>query len=619
MRRLRLPSAAIWATAGVEVVLVVLGGATGVQWPFFLVSALLVLLALGQFLGWALALATEIIGAFAVLALLMPLYPVAHLGLEWSNIVVCAVLASGALAVISKRKGALRVPGRSATWLFAATMVVPALGVAATVFSIVAYGGGHVSWVMGNDSVWNTVAARLFVTDGGLVASVHPNPSPFSNELMASAMAPGRGRLAPSDLLGHDILRIIQLWLFLTFLASALSSLVVAREIAPERRWARAIAAVAAGVIPLLWYVSGFSYSYGFVNVTVSLVVMLCIWIVWRESGRRPLVGVSSLLLATTLMLAVWAPLAPIPALLVVTAAVAGWRDWRVAVRWPGALLIGLAVLQLLAYVLLVTLPDLRRDGQALGGGGAMVPIGPASLVIAGIVTFTLASIGAAGRRQRRTFAGVCVIIVAGGAAVAWLSHQAAARGGWGYYSAKLTWQLTILALVIAAALIVGWLNVAGKRIIESTAIFVAAGAIVTFVAGQVPPSVWSARQVLPALSIGRVGGISANDQEAAVLFAISDPGKKSLAVQYYTDPLRDLFINGWLIQEHSDLSADPMRDNAYFLDTSKIDQVCSVVNQWGGHVDVYTRNPQLQDELATQCPDADITVRTGEVGTSSR
>lgn len=607
----------IWTIAGALAALLVFGAASGVQWPFFLASGALLFVAFGQFMGWAMALATEIIGVFAVLALLISLYPFARLGLEWSNLVVCGILAAAALAAIARRRHHLRLPVLSSVYLMGGALIVPVLGVLATVFSIVAYGGGHVSWAMGNDAVWNTVAARLFVTDGGLIASIHPNPSPFSNELMASAMAPGRAAVANLHLLEHDILRVIQLWLFLTFLACILSALVVAREISPRRRWARVFACILAGSIPLLWYVSGFAFGYGFVNVTVALVVMLCVWIIWKESAASPFIALCALMLACTVTLAVWAPLVPIPLALAALGAAMQWRAWRAALRWPTGLLFWGAALQLAGYGLLVTFPDLRRDSEALGGGGAMVPIGPASMVICSIVLFVLAAAGAAGRGRRRTFAAVCVLIAAGGASVYWLSRQAAAHGGWGYYSAKLTWILTIVAIIIAVSLIVGWLNAPASRLVESAAIFAAAGAVVVLLAGQVPPASWSPGQMVPALTIGRVGGSSAHDAEAAVLFALSDPTKKTLAVQYFDDPDQDLFVDAWLIQQHSDVSRDPMRDNAYFLDTSKLDRVCSTIRQWGGHVDIATRNPALQKELGEQCAGADFSVTVGSVGAS--
>lgn len=615
-RNVAVSRVAIGLAAALESALLAAGAASGVQWPFFLVTGALVFVALGQYVGWALALAVEIVGVFALLAVLISAYPLLGLGVEWSNLLLCGLLAVAALAVISHRRRHLRLPVRASARLMAAASVVPLIGVAATVYSIVVYGGGHLSWAMGNDAVWNTVASRLLLTDGGLVAAVHPNPSPFSNALMASAMAGGRAAVPSAGLLEHDIVRIAQLWLALTFLACVLSALVVAREVSPDRRWRRSIAGVIGGAIPMLWYVSGFAFAYGFVNVTVSLVVLLSVWIIWKEAASSPFVGLCALLLAATVMLAVWAPLAPVPLALAALCGALQWHNRSALVRWPVAVSLSACAAMLVLYGLLVSLPDLRRDGSVLGAGGAMVPIGRLDPIVCAGVVIALTALSAFRTGRRRALVGVCAVVASGGAGVLWLSLGGAASGGWGYYPAKLAWILTILGIVIAAASVLSWLNVPRIGPVGSAGVFASAGAVVLLLAALVPPVSWSPGHLVPALTIGRVGGSSAQDAEASVLFAVSDPTRKTLLVQYFDDPRQEVFVNGWLIQQHSQLSRDPMRTNAYYLDTANLGQVCAVVRSWTGPVTVVTRNAQLPAKLGAVCQGADVTVRV--VGTLS-
>jgi hypothetical protein len=582
---------------------------TGVQWPFAALVVLIAVFALGQYLTWTLALAGGLLAFMSLLAMAMPIFPALHLGLEASNLLLLSLVGLASWLTLWGRRGRIRVPSKASGLLFVSAIIVPVLGLAYIVFTIIRHGADHLSWAMSNDAVWNTVSARFFVTDGGLVPSVHPNPGPFTNELMASAMAPGRSRVPIPDLLLHDLSREVELWLFLTLLASFLSGFVVARAVRESKKVLRIIAGIGGGLIPLTWYATGFSFMFGFMNVTVAIVVLLCIWLLWAEVQTRRFAALCFLILATTVMLAVWAPLACIPAAVAAASAALQWRDWRKVAAWPATLYFWLAVAQLVAYVLLLTIPDLRRDGAALGGGGAMVPISPTNVMVCAAITFVLTALAAIGRGDHHSFVGVCILIGAGGFAIAYLSGQSAAMGGWGYYAAKLSWMLTILALILVAASIIGWVNEDRARLPMSVAVVGASVAILVIMAGQMPPAAWGVRSVFPELTIGRPGGMSARDAEAATLFSISDPRKKSLVVGYFADPAADQFVNGWLIQQPAQQSKDPFRNYAYYLDTSKPDQVCDVIHAWGGGVDVYTRNATVKSTLAAACPNTDFRV----------
>jgi hypothetical protein len=426
---------------------------------------------------------------------------------------------------------------------------------------------------------------------------------------MASSMVSGRARIPIPQLLQHDIQSEIALWLALTVLASFLSGFVVARAIARNRSLLRISGGVVGGLLPLTWYVTGYAFQFGFVNVTATVVVLLCIWLVWLEGASRGYLALCVLVLSTTVMLAVWAPLAVIPVGLGIAAAIMNWRELRLAFRWPSGLVIWLAVVQLIAYVLLLTIPDFGRDGGALGAGGAMVPISPTNVVFCAVMAFAVTAIAAVGRGDFRSFVGVSAMIVAATVAILYLSSRSAALGGWGYFAAKLGWMLTILALTIIAGSIGGWLKERRAGRVTAVGVLASAALVPLLLAAQVQPGGWNIRDLFPEMSIGRVGGTSAQDAEASMLFSISDPRKKSIVVGYFPSPAADLFVNGWLLQQPSKSGKDALRTYAYYFDTTKPADVCKVINVWGGGVDVYTRDPKVQGELKATCPSSNFKV----------
>ncbi len=598
-----------WVFLGVagvlELALLAVSGAGQVQWPAAILTALLIVFALGQFVGWLLAAAGGIVVSMTALALAMPLLPHLHASLPVGITLLLAVLGAAAIVALWSRPEPLRVPGRDALRLGGLASIVPAAAGAYIIQFVVRHGSTQLSWAMNNDAVWNTMASRFIVHDGGLVPSIHPNPGPFANEIMAVAIAARRSAVVVPSLLLHDVAAEVGMWWVITLILCGMSALVLAVTVRRAGFVIQLLAALAGGAFPLTWYVAGFTFSLGFFNVTVSLVVLLAVWLVWREGRHQKLASLTILVFASTLMLAVWAPLASVPVALCIALVASMRGSARTLFQWRRAGICWLAAVVFVVYAFTLSIPDLLRDGSALGSTGAVVPITLRDLAICGAVLFTVFALAAFGMNQNWEFAGVVTIIVASSLTIGMLSRESAAIGGWGYYPAKMGWMLSIFAITISAASVAGWTSVLRGRVVASSVAVIAAVSIVFVLVLQVPPASPELRKVVPQLGVARPEPINSLAQGAQNLFKFSDPREKTLLVQYSPTAPDDEFADDWLLQQPAQLSSDPIRKFAYAINTESIPQVCETVRAWGGIVDIRTRNPRLSAEMQATCPGA--------------
>ena len=572
-------------------------------WPMLFVVASSLLVTLAQRISWTMSAAATVLLLLFGQAILMPLFPLTGLSLTANNVVALSLLESILIGHLWWTRDALRPLARRSVWVLVSATVVPFLALAISVASVVRYGASKISWAMANDAVWNTMSSRFISADNGLLASVHPNPSPLANEVMASILAVGRSAIPSAELLEHDISREIQVLIVVTAVTSFLASLSVSRVLTAKRPILRLILTVSVGLMPWTWFMGGYAFRFGFYNVSLASLALVALWLIWLESERSPRLGIPLLFTSATVFLAIWAPLVLVPGALALAAIV--WR--RNALKQPGKRLLlvgGLSVLQLLVYAFFVTLPDLRRDGKALADNGAMIDISTYDVIAIVAVLFLIASLGVHGRESKWEFGGVVVAILAGAIGVAYLIYQRLGiNEPWGYYPAKLGWFIAILAAFVVAASMARHVEGGRGRPGATIGRSLAAALAVVAILIQVPPSGWGIFSVFPALSITRAAGMSAMDAEAQDLFNFSDPAEKTMVVRYFPTPAQDLFVNGWLLQQPAEASSDPLRNYAYLLDTSSSSNVCEALTTWGNGVVVKTRDPALESELLSICP----------------
>lgn len=601
--------AVLFVLAGVAVaglILLALGNS-----PVLLVVAVLALavLALGQRFEWATSVAAAVLLTLLGNTIVLRLLPLTGLDLGVTNTVVLALSAVGLLVWLFTRPEPLRLPNAPALVGAGAALTVPILTGVVVAVTLGFRTSMRVGWLMGTgtDVVWNTVASRFIVNDNGIAPWLNPNPSPLVNGLMASWYAPGRG--AAADLLRHDVARQSELLILLFLLCSVLAGIVAARAVPPRRPVLRFVAGVFGSLIPLTWYLAGFVIRFGFFNVAVAVAILLCVWLLWTELPRHTAASIGLLLVATTILLAAWAPLAALSLGLAGVASLAHWRQ-LFRLRGLSAALFLMAVAQLLLYVLLVTLPDLTRDGAALGANGGIPEITPLDVVLAAVLIFAFGAVASVGLAQRHELLGILVILFATVVGIVYLALQ---RRGmdtlWGYYPAKLGWLVSVLIVIVLAASLLRWLGHERANGINTAALLLATAMVVGLIMAKVPPINRDLAGVLPLIGIGLTPESASDSARQDALFADADNGKKEIFARYSASADDDAFINYWLLQLPSKSSDDPIRAFAYTLDSTNAEAVCAAAQAWGHDVVVVTRDAAFEQSLREACSSISLQV----------
>jgi hypothetical protein len=578
----------------------------GTPWPIVFVAIGLGTIVVGQLSSWPFAFASAAIGIVFVFSLLIRVTPWLGISLGAAALLTLVVLSLAALAAMAFTPE-VRLPTTRNL-----TLVAPALAVAAAagVAGLALVGAGNVAWAMNNDAAWNLMSTRLIVDDGGLRPDQHPNASPLTASLLAITISAGREGVAPGALLQHDVTRAAELWIVLVAISVALAALIGLRSTHGAPMWLRAVAAVVTGLLPLSWYMFGWAAFFGFYNATLALVVLLASWLAWLETRVAPILGSATLSIATVALLAIWAPLAAVPAGLAIVAllsrvgALARARG-RQTIWWA------LAALPVPIYVAFVTLPDLGRDGGALVADGGILALSPGEL-LATVAAVSVVVIGfALVSRSFHLLVGYIVVVLASGLGVAYLVMQRLQSDvpAWGYYPIKMAWMASSLMLVILVATVFAALALLKPRL---RAVLTAAIVGVALLGGILAPNPPIARPVTVNAIIPTnpfVEPLTAKQEAARIAFTFAQPGERTLVARYSADPVVDRDANYWLLQLGSTAGNEPIRTFAYYLDPEDPAVICAAVETWGGEVSIHTSDPGLEDSLRETCPDADFEV----------
>ncbi len=76
----------------------------------------------------------------------------------------------------------------------------------------------------------------------------------------------------------------------------------------------------------------------------------------------------------------------------------------------------------------------------------------------------------------------------------------------------------------------------------------------------------------------------------------------KSIVARFSPVAGQDWFVNYWTLQMGAEDLADPIRFQAYFMDSTLPLSICTAISDWGGDVTVWTRDPKLEKQLARTC-----------------
>ena len=605
-------------TVAAASLLLVSGGALAALgwsiWPLAAVVMLCLAAGVARFAGWGLGAAASVVVPLAGLAWAVRLYHKVGLTMTSGTLVLLALLGVAGIVLLAVGPRSLRIARVDVLSVLLPAAVVPAA--VAVFFALLptVRNGLALSWAMHNDAVWNLVSARFMVNDHGFIPSLHPNSSPLTAMLLAAGIAPGRSRVDPAGYLQHDIAGMATVFALSTVLACLVAGLVTAWGIPARRPVFRVVGGVLGSALIASWFVAGFSFQLGFYNVMPSLACLFVGWLAYLRAASSPVWATAVLLLDATALLALWAPLAIVPGILAALAALRGLIPVLRSVHWTGWAMLVLSALQLAAYVLLFSVPDVRRDQTQLAGGGSMAPVTPALLFISAGLVIALTAASARAAAGRWALSGAVASVVGLSLGYAYLGMQVKAdQYWWGYYSAKLAWLGGVLLIVIALSTALALVSVA--RLERWPRIAAAGGTVVVLVAlaASVLPKVPTVSALVPYVDIVGGTGVSARDNAVPTVFALSDPRTRQLAALYST-PADDYFTNGWLLGLPATSGTDPIRGWAYYMDATKPELICAAMTSWGGGVTVHTRSTTLEQRLDRSCPDLRARVIVGDV-----
>lgn len=520
------------------------------------------------------------------------------------------VIVSLTLLLLIGKISPISFPSRSSLAYYFPAAVLPVLSVTVIwLFGLIGKLG--YSWAMHNDAVWNIVVSRFVSEDGGVVASVHSNPSPLIPELLSFSSLSGRYSQSTQTLFQHDMTRAAETWLLIALLSSLVAGLIALSITRIDPLWLRIITGVAVSALPLAWFTFGYALEFGFYNATLALLIMLTTWLMWQRGMKYPYLRIAGLALALVCSLAAWGPLALIPAIL---ALVGVWEIVTKRKKPESHFSFWLALFSIVfgaCYGFFVTLPDLRQQSGSLGADGGIFEISPTTAAITVAICFVLLIFTGFALKDKNELLGITFFTGASLLAVAYLALQ---RGPdvsrWGYYPVKYTWFLMCTLIILATAYSLAWIS-SKKYSPMKTVLATCSVALVMFgVAWQMPIRVApTSLSIFPIANMLTHTGIAGEDSYASRLFSVAVDDKPTIAYKG-NDAFSDQFANRWLLQLESKTSEDKVRYWAYFMDSNNSEQLCQALLDWDTSVTIITAETGLENQLRADCPSAVFSIQ---------
>ena len=592
-------------TAILVTVLAAVAAATGVSLLPLVASAAapwVLILAMRWGAGLAISAVVILVGLIVLFGMLvlpwtgLPLFPAAF--------AICLIVAVTGI-VLLLRAPPIGFERESASTIAAwfVPLLGPALWGVAMFIRAVSESASRFGWVMLGDSANNVLSARDIVDHGGILFGPSSNPVPLPAAVLALAMTAGRFNTAPSDLLRHDIGALTAAWAIAIAVTCYLAGTAAAAAVGRSRPWTVALAGAGGSLIPLSWFVTGYSLEYGFFNTPLVLPLAFVSWIAALSAKRAPAVAFVSLLGASTLMLAVWSPLVLVPGFLAVTVA---WRCFRSLVNtrgWRLGLLLA-AILQIGMYGFVVTLPTLFAQGGFLAAGGGVI-LFPKVLLLSTFAGTGLVVVLAIMRKQSQQAGALAAVLFAGLTGLgALLFVSRAAESPWTYYPIKLAWLMMIILGVLSAGTLIGLIPSAYSVVVGLGTVLVALGTIFALYAAAASTSGHARRDPIPRIINDDFGF---NNSSVDRLLTLSDPAHPQLLWRS-SDPSEG-FVNFWLLQMRagSTVQNQKLRVLAYGYG-DQIQDLCGIATAMGPPITVHTADGSLQSAIDSYC-EGDATV----------
>lgn len=560
------------------------------------------LLAVGRFGVKAGAIFVGLAFVWFLLGMLMVI-PFTGLPMTGTIVSVWAVIGVVGIAMTNSRGPRHITMSRQTASLWLPSLLGPIVWFAALTSAHFLSGAARLSWVMMGDSANNVLFAREIIYRQGISIGSGENPVPLPAGLLAISMDAGRSMTKPQDLLQHDIAGFAVMWAILVALTCYFAGVAAAAAIHSDRNWIIAVTSAGVSLVPLSWFVTGYPLEFGFFSMHLALPLAFASWLAALFARRSPALALSSLFLASTLMLAVWSPLILVPVALGVQVllthrrallSIRGKRLWA---------LLG-AFVQLLLYGSFITLPSLLAQGGFLSGNGGIYPFSK-KILVAVVVAGVVAVVGAWRFRNTEVASALFSLIVGCSLGLGILLFVSRNQPSpWTYYPLKFAWIFEVIGLVFILGAAVSVLSV----ILRGNAVI--AGLLVLTV-GSVFAVNWAPRAVpsyqwmnpIDRIVAGKFLG-SNGDEVVDRIFRLSNLEKP--AILWNSGDPDEGAIDFWLMQmaANSTTLNTQLRVFAYgYYDINSVKDLCSIVKLMAPNTTVYTEKPDLKSELAAGCP----------------
>lgn len=602
-----------YVASSLVVVLVSVVDFSGISpWPLAIALFALSTMWFAQQTGYVFAAAFSTVTLLSGLAWWYQVAP--HLpGTLWSKTFSIEIVVAIALVYLLGIKVDQLIPSKQQVFYYLPAMALPIFALLA-IWTLGDLGKLGYSWAMHNDAVWNIVVSRFVTTDGGVVSSIHQNPSPAIPELLSFASLSGRNAQTSASLFQHDMTRAAEVWLLLALLSSIVAGLIALSIRTIKQTPLRIFTGVTVSSLPLAWFSFGYALEFGFYNATLSLLLLLTVWLIWQKGKRFPYSRIAALGLALTACLAAWGPLAIVPAGLTVLSVIEVLARKIKPISKPELWLAIFSWVIAVSYGLFITFPDLKQQSSALGADGGIFEITPLQAASIVVLSFVAIVLSMWKMKQQFLILGFLVFTLTSLTAIAYLALQRGPNvSRWGYYPVKYSWLLICALLILATAYLLAWISSTKLSNIMKILSAAMAGIGIFLLAWQMPirlaPTYFS---IFPLSNIVSHTGVANEDTFAQRLFSIANSGTPTIAYRS-PDFESDQFVNRWLLQLESTSSEDKIRYWAYFMDSTNQDHLCRALLDWGKEVRIVTTENDIGESLKTQCPGARFTIMNSQ------
>lgn len=559
--------------------------------------------------GTTFAIAGVWLGGLLVVLATMLLTAAARLPLLATVAFVFTSLGLAACVVWMMRLRISR-PRHARVEFFAAALVGPVVWLAFAVPTAIVNPTAGRSWAMHGDAANYLLFARGITTSMGIVVGPANNPVPLPSGLLAIAMAPGRDRVAPAQLLWHDLgsYESVQI---LVVAASCLFAGLLAAWIAKSTLATPGIVIATAAfgsLLPLSWTLTTDALAYGYFDALLALPSVFACLIVGRIAPERPVAALGLLALGSTVILAVWTPLILVPIATMCVVCVTEWSALKAARGISLAVLVA-CLLQLVLYGVVVTLPSFFAQSQYLAAHGAAFSYPHSLFPSLGAMTILLSILAwiRVGVRQAISTIVLALTLALG---LLFLLYEARKSGqAWSYYPSKFEWLSIAILLVVALGLLpVIFATILSGRALQIAAVISLAsmtGIVVTSTPNFVDGYDWGNPLTWIAQKSNAEGG------SAAAKRVLDAADLEHPRLYWQSNVPFEFYVDYWLIEVASkSIDNNALRKFAYAHNESSITQLCTILGLMHPTPTVLTTNPSLAKSLAATCPATPVHVR---------